>query len=332
MKPCHELLKLIQNQQAPSLFALIGTDSWLLQSNLKQGLDLAVPAAQDFNTTIFQAKKSAITDVIQAAQTLPMMARFRWIQLENIHLLPKADQEVLMKYAASPSPSTYLCLSGEKLDLRSQLGKWLKKQNAIFSANPPTRREVTGWILLHAKANNVQIRGPAAQILGECIGTNVGTLHQTLDQLQTYVGVGHEITETDVADALRLTKIHNVFELTDALGKKDLPRASQLVIQLLDAGDNALMLVVMMARQIRLLLSTHTLLENSCPQRELPRELGVQPFVVKSLLQQVKFYSQTQLLKALTVLGDMDYTLKSTRLSPSLVMEQGLLKLIGEES
>ncbi|MEK7704247.1 MAG: DNA polymerase III subunit delta, partial [Myxococcota bacterium] len=239
--------------------------------------------------------------------------------------------EALVGYLEAPTPTTTLCLSGEKLDLRMKLGSRLSKGNALFVTEPPRQQNLATWLAQRAQRRGLAIDTDAARLLADLVGVDVGPLERALDKLAIYAGEGMSITVDHVEALVAPTRVHSVFSLTDAIGERDLARASTLLRNALEGGENALMLLTMIARQLRQLVRIQDIDAAGTVAADVASELGVPPFLVEPLRQQALHYRTDELARALRATARADVRLKSTRLAPGVVLEQLLLDVMPTE-
>ena len=87
------------------------------------------------------------------------------------------------------------------------------------------------------------------------------------------------------------------------------------------------MINAMVARHVRLLLGARIHLHRGTARAELPKLLGVPPFVAKKLVDQARRFRGATLEQALHALARTDRELKSSRRPSPLVIEQTVLDL-----
>lgn len=81
----------------------------------------------DFNFNQYYAKECDVQRVVEAANTLPMMAQRRLVLLRDVQDIKEAGLDKLAKYAEKPSPSTVLLMVGSKIDARRKFVGHTKK-------------------------------------------------------------------------------------------------------------------------------------------------------------------------------------------------------------
>jgi DNA polymerase III subunit delta len=307
------------------VYALFSVEVVLLSDAVTKLRGKSLTAAPDFNRDEFRAGAANMDQVVRAATTMPMMAPRRWVHVSSIDDLKAKDADPLLRYLEKPSPSTVLCLSGEKLDGRTKVGQVLTKMGAAFLFEPPRQKNLAEWIERRAKGRGYAIQRDAVGLLADVVGTDLGTIDMALDKLWTYAG-GKPITHDDVEATVAPTRVHSIFELTDAIGARDLGRASLLLRNSIDSGESALRVLGMITRQLRQLLNIKTM--PGARSGEIASALGLPPFLAQSLMDQARRYQRDELCRALDAAAAADVRLKSTRLDAGIVLDRLLVEMI----
>jgi DNA polymerase-3 subunit delta len=309
--------------------ALVGTDTLLLRDAIDALRVKTLTRAPDFNRDELRAGDAPIERVLDAARTLPMMAEKRWVHLSAIDKLKAEAQVALLTYLDAPSPTTVLCLSGEKIDQRTKLGSRLAKGGRLFTFEPPRQNELAHWVSRRAARHQEKIDADAAQLLADLIGIELGSLDMALSKLAVYAGADGLITAEHVEQLVAPTRVHSIFELTDAIGARDAGKASTLLRNALEGGENALMVLGMIARQFRQLIGVKEMLDEGARNNDLASELGIRPFLVDALKAQSRRYSKHELEEALLAVQRTDVKLKSSRLAPGVTLDRLLVDVMG---
>jgi DNA polymerase-3 subunit delta len=303
-------------------YAFVGAEPVLVFEAVVALRKKVLTKAAQLNRDEFRAGDAEISAVLAAAQTLPMMAPLRWVHLSDISRLKAPEQAELCAYLDKPCAKSVLCLSGDKLDQRTKLALRLIEAKALFVLEPPKQRALAAWIFERAEKRGFKIGRDACQLLADLIGAEIGPLDRALEKLSLYAGESKVISSEDVEIGVASTRAHSIFELTDAIGQRDLARALILTRAALSGGENALMLLSMIVRQLRHLLRTQELLGRDASDAEIASQLGVPPFLVQALRNQATRYEPAELMTALTEAGRADRRLKSSRLRPEVVLDK----------
>src|SRR5262249_54727241 len=146
------------------------------------------PATRDFNYDALDAQKAGAPGIVAVSRTLPMMGRRRLVVVRGIDgLRESVGMDELLAYVAAPAPQTVLVLlAGERIDARTKLFGALKKRGALVGFEPPRERELYSFILAEARARGASIEPPAARLLADIVGADLGALAQAIEKLVLY--------------------------------------------------------------------------------------------------------------------------------------------------
>ena len=303
----------LEREELASVYAIVSAESLLVSEAVRLLRGRVLIQAPDFNRDEFRAGEVPTERVVDAAATLPMMASRRWVLMSDLQRLKAKDQAPLVAYLDKPAKTSVLCLAGSELDQRTKLGQKLAGMNALFVLEPPRPNELPAWIDKRARARKLAIEPDATRLLADLLGADLGGLDMALEKLATYAA-GEKVTSEHVEAAVAPTKVDSIFKLTDAIGLRDLSRASLQLRNMLAGGENALLILSMMARQLRQLLLVKELGAARLSPPELASRIGVRPFLIDSLQAQAKRYSEAELCAALAAVTRADVRLKSSKL------------------
>ena len=321
-----DLANHLRKEEPLPVYAVLSEDSFLRTEAVNHMRSKLLTAAPDFNRDELRSTDGSAR-IVQAAETLPMMAPRRWVHVADIHKLSAKEFPALISYIGSPSASTTLCLSGEKLDMRKKLGQALSKAGYAFILEAPKPKELPAWLQKRARHHRYDLHDDAASLITDLIGANLGSLDNTLHKLQAFVGADQAIDTEAVEECVAATRVHSIFELTDAIGHRDLGRASQLVRNALDGGESGLMVLAMVARQVRQFIEVQSLTTRGANASEIARTLKMRPFVAEGLVRQAKRYTHPELCHALAAVGRADLAMKSSRLAHGVILDRLLVEM-----
>jgi len=196
---------------------------------------------------------------------------------------------------------------------------------------------------------------PAAWIaLGKKTGFDFRRSISELEKLISFVGDRTLIDKDDVEEAVGRTKEDDIFALTNALGEKSQLAALNALQNLLDQGIHHLMIMTMIAREIRLLLQARVLVDSGkLPKFNYNMEYGwfqnvlypvfeelnssaikgegfifsQHPFSIYNAFRNCMRFTSTRLIALLEELLNLERSFKSSGTSnPQLLLENFLIK------
>jgi DNA polymerase-3 subunit delta len=112
-----------------------------------------------------------------------------------------------------------------------------------------------------------------------------------------------------------------IFDMVDALGRRDGRAAAQTLHRLLDAGDHPLALLGMIVRQFRLLIQVEELKTGGATPQDIAQTLKIHPFPARKLYNQVTNFTAMQLEKVYRYLLDTDVAIKTGKIEAEVALD-----------
>ncbi len=122
-------------------------------------------------------------------------------------------------------------------------------------------------------------------------------------------------------------KDQSVFDLTRAIGQKNLEGTLKILKKILESGEHPLMVLTFLVRQYRLIWRIKELISRGTPQEEIPKILGIHPFYGQTLQKQAPLYSENQLQNCFKRFKETDSALKESFQNPKIILERLVMGL-----
>lgn len=269
---------------------------------------------KEFNLSILYGQDVSPEDLVPIAKRYPMMAEYQVVIVREAQVWKKFD--ALETLLLNPVKTTILVISmkGKKLDGRSNISKLIKKHGVYF--NSPLLREnmIPGWISNYCASRKMNIDPRAVALLSENIGTNIHNLINALDRLEINVPKGETITADTVSKHIGISKDFNVFELQNAIGKrndfKSLFIANYFAKNQKD--HHVIMVVSALFRFFTKLITYHSLVKKTDKQ-SLATAMGIPPFFMSDYQQAAHNYNTDSIVAILDILYDIDLKSKGVK-------------------
>lgn len=256
----------------PPIVLLIGDEALLV----RQAEERMVAAAFEGKISAFNmASYTADTGgwaALDAARTLPMMARRRVVILRDMDKASTELLDALMDYADKPNPSTALLLVGVKLpgavggmDRGKRLENKLKPTGGVFRFKSADSDPVA-FAIERAGEGGCTMDRRAASLLVELVGADLGRVAGEVEKAIAYVGGKGPIDEGVVEQVCSLVAEAVIWTLTDAVLARDADRALGAMHRLLEDGEPSHRLLSMVTWQIRQLLELQDAIRKGNPE------------------------------------------------------------------
>jgi len=280
------------------------------------------------NTHVYDAEDTCPGDVLATCNTCPFMGSRRVVHVKRFHRYSAGEQHAFLSYLLSPCATTTLILTAEKFDT----GLSKKVKEGIFQLELPLNA-APYWIRKMAKECSKEITPHAVEALTDAVGEDLQILHNEISKLALYVGDAAQIDLQDVRDAVSNLKMPTIFELTKAIGDKNLREALRALDTLWATGEPYLRIMGMIARQFRQLLITKELVCNGATPSQVRERLGnIRPRVFNELRAQADGFTVESLRRSLLILWHTDLRLKTSGLPRRILVEDAIMQLCESES
>jgi DNA polymerase-3 subunit delta len=262
-----------------------------------------------FNLSIFYGKDANWADVINACRKYPMFSDKQVVLLKEAQQM--RDIEKLDAYVESPLTSTIFVVSykDKKVDGRSKLAKVLKQKGEMLTTKKLYENQLPEWANNMVHSKGFTITQKAVLLLVDHIGNDLQRISNEIDKLLVNLSGSKNITEDDIEKYVGISKEYNVFELTDALGRKDLVKAIR-IIRYFGENPKAGPIQMVLPALHNFFSKTYSVFGvQGGDEKSIASALGVPPFFVKDYIIAAKRYGFAGVEQALMLLHH--YNLKS---------------------
>ncbi len=235
---------------------------------------------------------------------------------------PQAFAKGLAEYVFRlPETTLLVAFVPEKLKADHPLMQAARSHGKSLTFAKPGGVQLNEWVARRARAQGHRIAPEAARTLVESLGDDLRMLAGEIDKLGTYVGADAEIRLEDIEALTPISRHAKVFDLTDALARRDTATALRLLHELLANGESPLGIVALTAFQTRALMQVKLLTERGVGAYQIASTAGLAPFVVEKSLPLARRFTLAQLEAAHRALLEIDIALKRSRMTPELALD-----------
>jgi DNA polymerase III subunit delta len=300
---------------------------------------------REFNQTVVYGKDTDLATILSLAKQFPMMSEYQVVivkEAQNIKELNKsADVDddddrkpantsnagaQFQHYVQNPQSSTILvfCYKYKKLDKRSALTKAIQKNAVYMEFSRMYDNQVPDWISSYVKEKKYVIGPKATFLMSEFLGNDLSKIVNEIAKLTINLSQGSEITAEMVQDNIGISKDYNVFELQDALAKKDILKANRIINYFAsnEKDHPPVMVLGLLYNYFSKLLRYQFLGDKS--KSSAAQALGINPFFVEGYARAATNYNTAKLKNIFSYLKE--YDLKTKGVDNSSVSGGELMK------
>ena len=275
-------------EKIPRLHFVTGSDEAEVRMAAKDlAAKLAPPDAGEFGLETIELPADTVDCAVEmidrtigAIRTLPFFGgKLVWMKgvtflKDSVQGRSETVQEALEKFLGAlreglPDGITLL-ISAPEPDKRRGFYKSLceaadtviKDKIEIGGFGGHSEDDLIDWVADRCRERGVKIDRRAAEVLAGRIGANSGQLQGEIQKLATAAGEGATVTEQLVRDLVPVTRAGGIFDLSDAINRRNLPLCLDTLSQLLRQGENAVgILLAAIVPTVRNLLVAKDLME-----------------------------------------------------------------------
>lgn len=212
------------------VYYLMGEESYYIDRISDFLVDtLLRPEERDFNLITLFGPDTDTTAVCHVAMGFPMGAERLVVLVKEAQALKNLDP--LEAYLKQPQASTtlILCHKNGTIDRRKAIVKHIEKTGVLFESARLRDYQLPTWITGYLRRKQIAIDAQAAEMMAEYVGADLNRMASELDKLVLALTAEQKTIDAALVSAhIGVSKEYNVFELTDALGKKDVQRVNQI--------------------------------------------------------------------------------------------------------
>jgi DNA polymerase III subunit delta len=331
-----ERLKEVKKGDTGPLYLMYGTETYLMEDLIQRLTNSALsPEEQEMNLLRFDMTEQPVDLAVEEAYTFPFMGGRKVVIVKDAYFLTaqknrekiEHDTAKLTAYTENIPEETIMIVSApyEKLDERKKLVKQLRNKGRVLDAKPLQSGELRKWLDEKAFELQVSIDDRAKERLLTLAGDNLLMLTSEMNKLAVHAGSSGVIYEEAVNELVTRSLEQDIFALVDYVVKADVSSSMRIYRDLIKQKEAPLKILALMVRQFRILYQVKQLAQQGYGEKMIASRLKLHPFAVKLAAKQSRSFQSEMLLQLLDNLADLDYRIKTGKVSEELGVEMFLL-------
>lgn len=310
------------------IYVVHGDEDFLKRRVIAALKTLVLGEDEGFGLTTLDGETATFATVRDELTTLPFLGSRRLVLIENADKFVTNYRGALEKYVAEPAATGVLVLDVKSWPANTRLAKMIDTKATLVCKGPAASR-LPQWCVQWALAQHCkQLSLPAAELLVELVGAEMGLLDQELAKLAVYVGDAAKIDVNDVDDLVGRSQGANAFKVFDALANGRPGDALAIVDRLFDRGEHEMRILTAFSLQLRRLAQAARLGMNGTPLPAALAQVGVPPFAVRDSEQQLRHIGRKRAERLYDWLVEADIGMKgSSQLTSRMLLERLIARL-----
>ena len=277
---------------------------------------------KEFNQVVLYGKDVSIEQIILEAKQFPFNSSKRVVIIKEAQHIKNLNK--IITYIEKPQESTMLilCLKNKSIDKRTVFGKKVYSKCVVFESKKLYDNNIPKWILEYVNNKGQKISHEAIAVLSNNIDNDLSKISNELEKLMLLTTKEKEISRELIQKHIGINKDYNVFELQNALGKKDILKSNKIINHFISNPKNHNVIAIISSIFIffqKIILYKSL---NDSDRRNAAKILQVHPFFLEQYKKSANKYTKKQLLNIFFVLKEYDLKSKGVNKATS----NGLLK------
>lgn len=308
-----QLISELKSGHFAPIYLLTGEDNYTIDVVSNYFEEHIVPEEnRDFDQTIVYGRDVDMATVVSLAKRYPMMSERQLVMVKEAQGMETKDDawNCLIEYLKHPQTNTVLvlCYRHKKIDKRTAAYKAINSAGVVLETAKMYDDKVPFWIAEFVQEHGYTITEKCAVLIAEFIGNDRGKIANELSKVFISLPQGTTINDDVVERNIGISKDYNIFELQNAIGRRDVERCNRIVNHFAaNPKENPIQLVLPILYGYFIKVMTYIQLED---KTQAAKALGVNPFFVKDYARAAGNYTLPKLASCIGYLHDADLSSK----------------------
>lgn len=336
-----DIIKDLKNNKFRPIYLLHGDEPYYVDLISDYIENHAIkPEEREFNQTILYGKDTDITTILNHVKRYPMMTERQVVIIKEAQDLKfkevdnaKKSLDPWLNYLESPLQYTILvlCYKHKKFDKRQKMYKAIEKNGLIFESEMLRDDKIPMWVDNLLQEKQLKPNPTVCALIAEYLGNDLSKIANEIGKLALNIKPNQEITLRDIQDNIGISKDFNVFELQNAIGKRNFYKTMQIVEYFgANAKNNPLVLTIgNLASFFTKILKYHYCKDKN--SKAVAEVLGINAYFVKDYELAAKNFNLAYCFKAVEVLREYDMKSKGVNATGTIgdgaLLKEMILKI-----
>lgn len=309
------------------VYCLYGEEAFLKRSFRKRLKD-AIAGDDTMNVTVFDGSEVTIQQVIDVADTMPFFADRRLIVIDQSGWFKK-ESGALVDYLSQMPDTTHLIFVEEAVDKRNRLYKKVAADGRMVELPRQNESELKRWAGILLKNEGKKITERTMELFLSMTGDDMDHIRTELDKVIAYTGERDVVTPEDIEQICTQQITGKIFDMIAAVAARRQPQALRMYYDLLALKEPPMRILVLISKQFNQLLQLKELLGKGKDNATMAKAIGVPPFALGKLKNQVSAFSMEELRYCVERCVQSEEDVKTGRLADVLAAEMLIVEFSG---
>ena len=312
------------------IYLLYGTQSYLIDEKIKE--IIKENKICKYNIDQFDLENNSIREIIDSSNTLSLFSDKKILIIDNSFIFTgstkKIDEKdilILDNYLDNINKNTIMIfkVNNEKLDSRKKIVTKIKKVAKIIEYNK--------ILDINSKIKELfepyKIDNNTIKYFIDRVGNDMELLSKEIEKIKTYKNKDMKIKEEDIENLTNKNINTDIFYLLDNILNNNKEKAIESYNEMIKIGEEPIKILVMLANQFRLIYQVKELSKKGYREYDIMDILDQKQFTIKKACERISKYKDTELLKYINDLAELDINIKSGLIDKNIGLELFILNI-----
>lgn len=334
----NEIKQQIKSNAFSNAYLIYGEENYLKEhyvSKLKEAV--VEPAFADFNLHQYEGKSTSLSEILQDAEMMPMMAEYTFILVHDYPLdKSSADIDMLKEFFKDLPETCVLVFWYDSIEVDPKKNtKWntvintFAKYGDAVNLQKRTEAELVKLIASSTKKRGCTISSENARYLISVVGSDIKTIFNELEKMCNYIGEG-EVTKA-VIDELAVKCLQaRVYDLSKLILAGNSDSAYGVLNVLFAQKEEPISILSVIASCYIDMYRVKCAKSAGISENDLSNYFNYKgrEWLLRNAVRDCRTISTESLRKAIDILSTTDELLKSTSVDKNLLLEETVAKLL----
>lgn len=291
------------------------------------------------NYTSYDFNNIELDEILEEAAYISLFLEKKYMVVRNASIFGSSkskdkeskksskDSEKLLNYLEEPNPNTIIIfIINGKVDSKKKIVKIIKDKYNLIEIGELKPKEIISLSDKTLKRDGYKSDYDTLAYIVNCCHNNYDLVYNELAKIKLYYGSGKVVKFDDVTNIVSRNILDNNFKFIDAIVGKNIKEAFKYYDDFMIQKVEPIMILSMLAKEYRNILLVKKMI-NRYSKRELMQQLGINyDFQMDKLFNNSYSYKEEKLEEILVYLCDLDYKIKSGKVSNKLGLQLFILK------
>lgn len=260
-----------------------------------------------------------LDNIIEEASMISLFGDTKLIII-NTTFKEELDIDKLEDYLKNYNTNSYLVfVSNDKIDTRRKLYKLITKYGTVEDVSNDNNY-IRSYIKEYIKDYKIDINYFLSKV-----NDDLDNIKNELDKLMLYKLEDKNITNNDIDDLVISNIEDDIFALTDSVINRNIDRSLELYNKFMEKNYEPIYIIGLLGNQFTLLYQVKKLYNIGKNNNDIASILNVHPYRVKLAIQNSYYYTESDLIKYIYKLANLDKDIKTGNIDKTLGLELFLI-------